>query len=99
MAQRKFRTNILVSYEPDEAGWIRATLPGMPSVVTAGMSREDALEMAIHALMQLLAVEPEREVGGDYERVRLDISPGRAIQRDAVRGRPKSAPRPPSEPR
>jgi len=36
MAQRKFRTNIVVSLEPDEGGWVRATLPGMPSVVTGG---------------------------------------------------------------
>src|SRR4051812_21638247 len=45
---------------------VRATLPGMPSVVTAGVSREDALEMAVDALMQLLAVDPERQAGGDY---------------------------------
>jgi hypothetical protein len=56
MAQRKFRTNVLIRFEPDEAGWVRATVAGMPSVVAAGTSRDDALEMAIHALMQTLAV-------------------------------------------
>ena len=67
MAQRRFRTNVVVSYEPDEAGWIKPTVPAMPSVVSAGTSREDAREMVIDALMQLLAVEREREVDGDYE--------------------------------
>jgi predicted RNase H-like HicB family nuclease len=90
MAQRKFRTNIVVSFEPDEAGWVRAWLPGMPEVVTAGVSRDDAREMVIDALMQVLAVEPEREAGKDYERVRLDVSAGRAVQRETSRGRPKS---------
>jgi predicted RNase H-like HicB family nuclease len=97
MSQRKFRTNVVVCYEPDEAGWISATLPGMPSVVTAGVSREDAREMAIDALMQLLAAEPERQAGGDYERIRLDVSTGRSVQREPGRGRPKSPPRPASE--
>src|SRR5690349_2943836 len=98
MAQRKFRTNVLVCFEPDEAGWVRASLPGLPSVVTAGTSREDALEMVIDALMQLLAVEPERASGGDYERVRLDVASGRALPRETVRGRPKSSPRSAPEP-
>src|SRR5262245_48918696 len=93
MSQRKFRTNIVVCYEPDEGGWIKATLPGMPSIVTAGVSRDDAREMAIDALMQLLAGEPEKEAGGDYERVRLDVSAGRSVQRETGRGRPKSPPR------
>jgi predicted RNase H-like HicB family nuclease len=84
----------VVSYEPDEAGWVRVKLPGMPSVATAGVSREDALEMAIDALMQYLAVEPEREVGVDYERVRLDVTAGRSNQRDTGRGRPKPPGRP-----
>src|SRR3954451_2498624 len=97
MSQRKFRTNVLVCYEPDEAAWVKATLPGMPSVVTAGVSREDAREMAIDALMQLLAAEPERQAGGDYERVRLDVSTGRCVQREPGRGRPKSPPRPAPE--
>ena len=96
MAQRRFRTNIVVSYEPDEAGWVRVTLPGMPSVATAGVSREDALEMAIDALMQLLAVEPERQAGVDYERVRLDVTTGRSIQGDTSRGRVKPPGRPPA---
>ena len=99
MAQRKFRTNIVVSYEPDESGWIRASLPAMPEVITAGMSREDAREMVIDALMQLLSVEPERQEGGDYERVRLDVSAANVGPRETGRGRAKSAPRPVSEAR
>lgn len=97
MSQRKFRTNVVVCYEPDEAGWVRATLPGMPSVVAAGVSREDARDMAIDALMQMLAAEPERQSDGDYERVRLDVSAGRTVQRETGRGRPKTPARPPSE--
>jgi predicted RNase H-like HicB family nuclease len=99
MAQRRFRTNIVVCFEADDAGWVRASLPGMPDVVTAGVSREDAREMAIDALMQLLAVEPEREPGRDYERVRLDVSEGRSAPREMGRGRPKSPPRPASSDR
>jgi len=53
MAQRKFRTNIVVSYEPDESGWIRASLPAMPEVATAGLSREDAREMVVDAAIQI----------------------------------------------
>jgi predicted RNase H-like HicB family nuclease len=98
MAQRKFRTNIVVSYEPDESGWIRASLPAMPEVATAGVSREDAREMVVDALMQLLAVEPERQVGGDYERVRLDVSTGHAAQRDTTRAKAKPTARSTSDP-
>jgi predicted RNase H-like HicB family nuclease len=97
MAQRKFRTNIVVSYEPDESGWTRASLPAMPEVVTAGVSREDAREMVIDALMQLLAAEPERQAGGDYERVRLDVSTSHAAQRDTTRAKAKSSTRSTSE--
>ncbi|MDA0168376.1 hypothetical protein OJ998_04695 [Solirubrobacter taibaiensis] len=94
MAQRKFRTNVLVCLEPDEAGWVRASLPGMPAVITAGTSREDALEMVVDALMQLLAVEPARETGADYERIRLEVSSGRTAPRETGRGRPKASPKP-----
>jgi predicted RNase H-like HicB family nuclease len=94
LPQRKFRTNVVVCYEPDEASWIRATLPGIPSVVTAGTSRDDAREMAIDALMQVLGVEPERQIDGDYERVRLDVSTARSVQRQIPRARPKSPPHP-----
>jgi predicted RNase H-like HicB family nuclease len=87
MAQRRFRTNVVVSYEPDEDGWIRATLPGMTGVVTAGVSRDDAREMAVDALMQLLATDPQREAGADYERIRLDVTVVRSAPRDTARGR------------
>lgn|SRR5690349_20117622 len=98
MAQRKFRTNIVVSYEPDEAGWVRASLPAMPELVTAGVSRDDAREMAIDALMQLLSLEPERQDGGDYERVRLDVSTSHAAQRDTNRAKAKPSARSSSDP-
>jgi predicted RNase H-like HicB family nuclease len=98
MAQRRFRTNLVVRHEEDEAGWIRATLPAMPTVATAGVSREDAREIVIDALMQLLGIEPERQNGGDYERVRLDVSTGGSAQRTAGRTRPKSPPRPEAAP-
>jgi predicted RNase H-like HicB family nuclease len=84
MVQRRFRTNVVVSYEPDEDGWTRATLPGMPEIVTAGVSRDDARETAIDALMQLLAAEPEREAGADYEPVRLDVTVGRSRNRTTL---------------
>jgi predicted RNase H-like HicB family nuclease len=87
MAQRRFRTNVVVSYQPDDYGWTRAMLPGMPGVVTAGVSREDAREMVIDSLMQLLAAEPDREAGADYERVRLDVAIGQSVQHDTARGR------------
>ena len=99
MAQRRFRTNVVVSYEPDEGGWMRATLPGVPSVISAGTSRQDARDMVIDTLMQLLAAEPDRQAGGDYERVRLDVSVGHSAQREVARGRPKSSPRPASDTR
>ena len=99
MPQRKLKTNIVVCLRPDEAGWFRATIPGVPSVVTAGMSREDACVMAVDALMQVLGTEPEREADGTYERVRLEVSIVRAAQRDTGgRGRPKSPARAASEP-
>jgi predicted RNase H-like HicB family nuclease len=98
VAQRKFKTNVVICFEPDEAGWVRATLPGMPSVVAAGVSRDDALEMIIAALMQQLAVEPDRGAGGDHERARLDVSIARAVQREgSARGRSKSPARTPLE--
>jgi predicted RNase H-like HicB family nuclease len=91
MAQRRFRTNVVVSYEPDDDGWTKASLPAMPSVTTAGVSRDDAREMVIDALMQLLAAEPDRTAGADYERLRLDVSLGHSAQRDTTRGRGRHA--------
>jgi predicted RNase H-like HicB family nuclease len=98
MAQRRFRTNVVVSYEPDEGGWVKATLPAMPAVVTAGISREDAREMIVDALMQVLAVEPERQAGGDYGRVRLDVSTAVGAQRNTA-ARTKPTPTPAANPR
>ena len=88
MAQRRFRTNVVVSYQLDEDGWTRAMLPGM---VTVGVSRDDAREMVIDALMQLLAADPDRDGGADYERVRLDVSIGASAQPDTPQRRGRRA--------
>ena len=85
--QRHFSTDVTVVYEPDESGWTTATLPALPSVITAGRSREDAREKVIDALMEILAVEPGVDAGVDRERVHLDILNVRRAARDVGRDR------------
>jgi predicted RNase H-like HicB family nuclease len=82
-----FSTDVTVVYEPDDNGWTKATLPALPSVITAGASRKDAREMVVDALMDILAIEPATQDCTDHERVRLDGSVGRVTDRELGRER------------
>jgi hypothetical protein len=61
-------------------------MPAVPSVITAARSREEASESVIDALMEILAVERGSR-DADGERIRLDGSIGRKLDREFGRGR------------
>jgi predicted RNase H-like HicB family nuclease len=53
-------------FEPAEEGWILATLPALPGVVTQGRSLEEARAMLADALREyLLALDDARAPSGD----------------------------------
>jgi predicted RNase H-like HicB family nuclease len=85
MERQRFATDVTISFEPDEGGWITARIPAVPSVITAAATRDDARRMAIDALMESLAVEPAAGEVADHERVHLDVSIGRRADRDVGR--------------
>jgi predicted RNase H-like HicB family nuclease len=87
MGRRLFGTDVTISFEPVEGGWTQARIPALPSVITAGPTREEARDAAIDALMEVLAVEPTPVKGAEHERVHLDVLTGRAMERDLGHGR------------
>ncbi|WP_028065612.1 type II toxin-antitoxin system HicB family antitoxin [Solirubrobacter soli] len=82
MARKLFGTEVTITFEPAENGWTTARIPAVPSVITAGASRDEARELALDALMETLAIEPARENGTEHERVHLDVLTVRAVERD-----------------
>jgi predicted RNase H-like HicB family nuclease len=82
VSRKLFGTDVTVSFEPAENGWTTARIPAVPSVITAGATRDEARELAIDALMETLAVEPAARSGVVHERVHLDVLTVRTADRD-----------------
>jgi hypothetical protein len=64
--------SISIVYEPVERGWVQARIEGIPEVITAGPTRDQARELVLDALREYLA--SIRGNGGDRERVDLVIT-------------------------
>ena len=66
-----------VAYEPDENGWIRATIEELPGVITCAPSLDEARELVRDALDEWLAALTTAEraaVGADATREILTLS-------------------------
>jgi predicted RNase H-like HicB family nuclease len=66
-----------VAFEPDEGGWVRATIEELPGVITCAPTREEARELIHDALDEWLAALTSAEratVGSQATRETLTLS-------------------------
>ena len=63
---------LTIVYEHGEDGWIIASIPQVPGVLTQGRSREEARENVVDALRLML--KPEPGTGDDIDREPLTLS-------------------------
>ncbi|MGA8745362.1 MAG: type II toxin-antitoxin system HicB family antitoxin [Solirubrobacterales bacterium] len=60
--------DLTIVCEEGEEGWIVASIPAVPGVLSQGRSREEARENVLDALALMLSPEP-LEAGDERERV------------------------------
>ncbi len=61
-----------IIYEPVENGWVQARIEGIPEVITAGPTRDEARVLVLDALREyLLSI---RGNGGAADRELLDLT-------------------------
>lgn len=66
--------SLSIRYESVESGWIQARIEGIPQVITAGQTKDEARELVLDALREYLrSIEPNGEPG-DREQVDLVIA-------------------------
>jgi len=65
---------LTIVYEEGEDGWIIASIPQVPGVLTQGRSREEARENVVDALRLLLKPEPGASDDTDREPLTLSIT-------------------------
>ena len=63
--------SISIVYEPAEQGWVQARIEGIPEVITAGRTKDEARELVLDALREyLLSI---RGNGDAVDRELLDL--------------------------
>jgi hypothetical protein len=67
--------SISIVYEPVERGWVQARIEGIPQVITAGPTKDEARELVLDALREYLA-SIENGDPADREQVDLVIARG-----------------------
>jgi predicted RNase H-like HicB family nuclease len=65
--------DLTIVYEPGEEGWILASIPEVPGVLTQGRTREEARANVIDALRLMLSPEP-RSTDDRREREALHLT-------------------------
>ncbi len=71
------RMELHVVFEPDEQGWVRATIEKLPGVITCAPTTEEARELVRDALAEWLAAltsEERASNGSDATRETLTLS-------------------------
>ena len=66
-----------VVFEPDEKGWVRATVEELPSVITCGPTHDHARELVRDALAEWLAALPSKQrvaLGANATRETLTVT-------------------------
>ena len=66
-----------VVFEPDEAGWVRATIEELPGVITCAPTRDEARELVRDALdewLQSLTSAEQATLGAGATRETLTLS-------------------------
>lgn len=76
-AKYAVRVDLHVVFEPDEQGWVRATIEELPGVITCAPTTEEARELVRNALAEWLAAltsEERASIGPDAIRETLTLS-------------------------
>jgi predicted RNase H-like HicB family nuclease len=76
-AKYAVRMDLHVIFEPDEQGWVRATIEELPGVITCAPTIEEARELVRDALDEWLAAltsEERASIGPDATRETLTLS-------------------------
>jgi len=68
--------SLSIVYEPVEHGWVQARIEGIPEVITAGRTKDEARELVLDALREYLAAIRGKGDAADRERVDLAVDPG-----------------------
>jgi predicted RNase H-like HicB family nuclease len=66
-----------VVFEPDEKGWVRATVEELPGVITCAPTQEEARELVRDALdewLRALTSEERAKIGAEATRETLTLS-------------------------
>jgi predicted RNase H-like HicB family nuclease len=66
-----------VVFEPDEAGWVRATIEELPGVITSAPTQDEARELVRDALdewLQALTSAERATIGAEATRETLTLS-------------------------
>jgi predicted RNase H-like HicB family nuclease len=68
--------SLTIVYEPVESGWVQARIEGIPEVITAGRSKDEARELVLDALREYLSSIRGNGEAVDREQVDLTIALG-----------------------
>jgi hypothetical protein len=66
--------SISIVYEPVESGWVQARVEGIPAVITAGRTKDEARELVLDALREYLLSIRGNGDAVDRELLHLQIS-------------------------
>jgi predicted RNase H-like HicB family nuclease len=64
--------NLTILYDEGDNGWIVASIPAVPGVLSQGRTRQEARENVLDALALMLSAEPV-EAGDERERELLHL--------------------------
>ena len=67
--------SVSVVYEPVENGWVQARIEGIPEVITAGRTKEEARELVVDALREYLLSIRGNGDALDRELLKLQVAP------------------------
>lgn len=77
LAQYPVDMDLHVVFEPDEQGWVRATIEELPSVVTCAPTLDGARELvrdALHEWLEALTSSERTTIGAQATRETLTLS-------------------------
>jgi len=63
--------DLMIVYEDGDDGWIVASIPAVPGVLSQGRTREEARKDVLDALALMLSPDPEEE--REHELLRLKV--------------------------
>ena len=74
MANRDTTLELTVVYVSEDNGWVTATIPAFPGVISAGSSKDKARVHVLDALRMLLSTPAQQEVAiGEVERLHVEL--------------------------